>query len=68
MIEFIDLNNSCIRGYQLKAVLSILYPLDFTTLDFMTFRLFTQLHKILVKQRNSLDAFQVIENAKMFIG
>ncbi len=24
MIEFIDLNNSCIRGYQLKAVLSIL--------------------------------------------
>ena len=63
MIEFIDLNNSCIRGYQLKAVLSILYPLDF-----MTFRLFTQLHKILVKQRNSLDAFQVIENAKMFIG
>jgi hypothetical protein len=36
-------------------------------LDIVWLFLFAQLHKIFVKQRNSFNPFQVIENSKMFI-
>ena len=30
--------------------------------------LFTQLHKIFIKQRNGFNAFEVIEDSEMFVG